>query len=120
MGEGGERGDAADAVEKGELTPVKWLIKVWWSPFWGGPRGERRQEKFNTLFGKRSPAPVTSLKTGDTFIRCIYRTRTRRRHETLPTDALIFFSKAEKHAGLFFTVSWIMSGTRSELGVGGA
>ncbi|CAF89606.1 unnamed protein product, partial [Tetraodon nigroviridis] len=35
MGEEGEEGDTADAVEKGELTPVKWLIKVQWSPVWG-------------------------------------------------------------------------------------
>lgn len=34
-GEEGDWGDPADAVEKGELTPVKWLIKVWCSPFWG-------------------------------------------------------------------------------------
>ena len=34
-GEEGDRADPADAVEKGELTPVKWLIKVWWSQFWG-------------------------------------------------------------------------------------
>lgn len=39
MGEEGERGEAADAVEKGELTPVKWLIKVRWSPFWWGGWG---------------------------------------------------------------------------------
>lgn len=32
-GEEGVWGDPADAVEKGELTPVKWLIKVWWPPF---------------------------------------------------------------------------------------
>lgn len=36
----GEWGDPADAVEKGELTPVKWLIKVWWSPFWGANAGQ--------------------------------------------------------------------------------
>lgn len=39
-GEEGEWGDPADAVEKGELTPVKWLIKVWWLPFWGANAGQ--------------------------------------------------------------------------------
>lgn len=40
MGEEGEWGGTADAVEKGELTPVKWLIKVRRSPLWGASMGE--------------------------------------------------------------------------------
>lgn len=96
MGEEGERGDAADAVEKGDSTPVKWLIKVQWSPI-GGHGGERQREKFKTLFGKRSPVSATSLKTADTFIWCIYGTRDHCMHEMLLTDAFIFLTKAERH-----------------------
>lgn len=46
----GEWGDPADAVEKGELTPVKWLIKVWWSPFWGASAGQDMRETQNPLW----------------------------------------------------------------------
>lgn len=42
-GEEGEWGDPADAMEKGELTPVKWLIKVRWSPLWGANNGRETQ-----------------------------------------------------------------------------
>lgn len=42
-GEEGEWGNPADAVKKRKLTPVKWLIKVWWSPFWGAkPRHDSK------------------------------------------------------------------------------
>lgn len=35
--------DPADAMEKEDVTPVKWLIKVWWSPFWGAKTGHESE-----------------------------------------------------------------------------
>lgn len=39
-GEEGEWGDSADAMKKGGVTPVKWSITVWCSPFWGANGGQ--------------------------------------------------------------------------------
>lgn len=50
MGEEGERGDAADAVEKGDSTPVKWLIKVQWSPMGGAWWRKTAREIQNPLW----------------------------------------------------------------------
>lgn len=111
-GEEGEWGNPADALEKGELTSVKWLIKVWWSPFWGANAGQDSEWNSKPSLANwalcKPQAADRKPQIQDILLLDVF---TQTKHTTCLTADRLFYFLCQRLTMFFLSPNWMISGT---------